>query len=132
MSHYVICTGGRDPYPSVRDDIRSVLRILHGLHGSNLRVLHGAAQGVDAWTDELCEELGIVRKAFPADWDRHGRAAGPKRNIDMITKVVSWIGFGHTAQVLAFPGGVGTAHCATTAEKCGLDVSWVVATEAGI
>jgi hypothetical protein len=92
--------------------------------------MHGAAKGVDTWTEEICQDLGIISKGYPADWGR-GKSAGTQRNVDMISKLVSWTALGHTAQVVAFPGGRGTAHCATTAEKCGLDVSWIVATEPG-
>lgn len=130
VNHYVLVTGGREPDPTVRDDIEAVLRLLRGLHGGTLRVLHGDARGVDTWTQELCDEMGITVKAYPADWGQ-GRRAGLDRNVKMISNVVSWMASGHTAQVVAFPGGQGTAHCATTAEKCGLDVSWIVATEPG-
>jgi hypothetical protein len=123
-------TGGREPDPSVRDDVKATLRLLRGLHGGTLRVMHGAAKGVDTWVGELCDELGITSKGYPADWGQ-GRRAGLDRNVKMITLLVSWMGDGHTGQVIAFPGGAGTGHCATTAEKCGLDVSWVVATEPG-
>lgn len=130
MSHYVLVTGGREPPESVRDDVEAVLSLLKGLHGADLRVMHGAARGVDSWVQGACERLGITVRGFPADWER-GNRAGLERNIDMISKVVSWMALGHTAQVVAFPGGTGTAHCATTAEKSGLDVSWIVATEPG-
>jgi hypothetical protein len=130
LSHYALIAGGRDPDPSVRDDVRAILQILRGLHGSDLRVLHGACPtGVDAWTQEICESAGITVKGFPADWDSLGKRAGPERNIRMVGLVASWLALGHTAQVIAFPGGSGTAHCADTAEKCGLDVSRIVASE---
>ena len=130
-NHYVLVTGGRDPEPSVDGDIDAVLRLLKGLHGGQLRVLHGAARGVDTWAEAACQRLGIISKGFPADWEGRGKAAGTERNTKMVTLVVSWLADGHTAQVVAFPGGRGTAHCATLAEKSGLDVSWIVATEAG-
>jgi hypothetical protein len=131
VAHYCLVTGGREPEPSVRNDIEAVLRLLKGLHGPQLRVMHGAARGVDTWAAEICEQLDITCKGFPADWEGRGRSAGTQRNVDMITKLVSWLALGHTAQVVAFPGGRGTSHCATTAEKSGLDVSWIVATEPG-
>ena len=130
VAHYVLITGGRDPDLSVRDDIEAVLRLLHGLHGAGLRVMHGAAPGVDSWAEELCGQLDITCKGFPADWGR-GRSAGTQRNVEMISRLVSWVALDNTAQVVAFPGDRGTHHCVTTAEKCGLDVSWIVATEPG-
>lgn len=131
MSHYIITTGGRDADTSVRDDIRDVLFLLRGLHGSDLRVMHGAARGVDTWVQEICDELGIRVKAYPADWEGSGKRAGLERNLKMISLACSWLAQGHTAQVVAFPGGTGTAHCVTHAEAAGLDVSHIVATEPG-
>lgn len=130
MSHYCLFTGGRDPDPVVRADVRTTLQILRGLHGSDLRVMHGACPtGVDAWVEEICVDAGIKVKGYPADWDTLGNAAGPERNKRMVTLLVTWLSAGHTAQVVAFPGGRGTKNCASVAEKAGLDVSYMVATE---
>lgn len=130
MSHYVLITGGRDPDESVWEDLYTILTLLKGLHGSELRVMHGAARGTDSWAGEVCDQLGIISKGYPADWERDSKRAGLQRNMEMLTKLVSWIALGHTAQVVAFPGGTGTAHCVTNAEKLGLDVSHIVATAA--
>lgn len=127
MSHYVLVTGGRDPRPEVHDDIEAVLKLLKGLHGSDLRVMHGAARGVDSWAQELCDQLGIRSKAYPADWEGRGKRAGRERNAKMVTLLVSWLAEGHSAQVVAFEGGRGTADCVATAEAAGLDVSEMVA-----
>ena len=43
-------------------------------------VIHGAAPGVDAEAGRLALERGADVLPFPADWQRHGMAAGPKRN----------------------------------------------------
>lgn len=126
MSHFVLITGGRDPADYVRDDIETCLRLLHGLYGGTLRVMHGAAPGVDSWAEEICEQLGIKSKGYPADWGR-GKQSGPERNMKMVTLLVSWLALGNTAQVLAFPGGSGTANCVSIAEAAGLDVSQIVA-----
>lgn len=109
----------------MRDDIETCLGILYGLHGAGLRVMHGAANGVDTWAKEICEVKGIRAKGYPANWGR-GKQAGLERNVEMVTRLVSWLALGHTAQVLAFPGGRGTAHCVKTAEAAGLDVSQIV------
>ncbi len=47
-------------------------------------VIHGAAPGADALAGEAASELGIPVLAFPAEWEKHGRAAGPIRNQRML------------------------------------------------
>lgn len=53
-------------------------------------VISGGADGVDAageaWQksmSELCGKFAPTLKLFRADWERHGRAAGPIRNAEM-------------------------------------------------
>lgn len=53
-------------------------------------VVSGCADGVDktgeAWCNKmmsLCGSMAPKLKQFPADWVKHGRAAGPYRNMDM-------------------------------------------------
>jgi len=48
-----------------------------------LAVISGGARGVDALGEKWAEENGIPVKVFPADWDLHGKAAGPIRNREM-------------------------------------------------
>jgi hypothetical protein len=50
----------------------------------NSVIIHGAARGADTIAGEIAKELGLAVRAFPADWDRHGRAAGPIRNRQML------------------------------------------------
>lgn len=52
---------------------------------------------------------------YPADWEKHGRAAGPIRNEKMLI-------VGTPDMVLAFPGGRGTADMIRKAEAAGLPV----------
>jgi hypothetical protein len=54
---------------------------------------------------------GLV--TVPADWQKHGTAAGPIRNKQMIVS-------GKPDLVLAFPGGRGTADMSRRAEKHGI------------
>jgi hypothetical protein len=51
--------------------------------GLNL-LIHGAADGADSTAARVCEDMGINTRAFPADWDTHGKSAGVKRNVEMI------------------------------------------------
>lgn len=72
---------------------------------------HGADEGAARWGDsEHCKVI-----AFPADWRKHGKAAGPIRNRKMAIE-------GKPDVVIAFPGGRGTANMIETAEGLGIPV----------
>lgn len=48
-------------------------------------VVHGACPtGGDAMADEWAAHYGVPAERHPADWDRFGRAAGPRRNAEMV------------------------------------------------
>lgn len=46
-------------------------------------VVSGHAQGVDRFGERWADNNGIDVREFPADWDKWGKAAGPKRNRQM-------------------------------------------------
>lgn len=46
-------------------------------------VVSGGARGADALGELLARDLDFDLKRFPADWNKHGRAAGPIRNGEM-------------------------------------------------
>jgi YspA, cpYpsA-related SLOG family len=48
-------------------------------------LIHGDAKGADTLAKEWAETVGLDKiEAYPADWDKHGRAAGPIRNKQML------------------------------------------------
>lgn len=47
------------------------------------RIISGGAEGVDALGEKYGKESAIPVGIIPADWDKHGRSAGPKRNAKM-------------------------------------------------
>lgn len=47
------------------------------------RVISGTARGVDQLGEQWAAEQGIPVSRFPAEWDRFGRSAGYRRNIQM-------------------------------------------------
>ena len=49
-------------------------------------VIHGCARGADRMAGEWARSRGIPEERYPADWDRHGRAAGPLRNAQMLAE----------------------------------------------
>lgn len=91
-------------------------------------VIHGAqvtrdlagnpVAGADWHASEAAKELGIPEAPYPANWHRHGRAAGPIRNQEMIDAHPE-IGL-----CLAFPmeGSRGTWDCVQRAELAGIKV----------
>jgi hypothetical protein len=46
-------------------------------------VVSGGASGVDSLGEQWAERNGVRVRRFPADWNKHGRAAGPIRNKQM-------------------------------------------------
>lgn len=46
-------------------------------------VVSGGARGADAFGEEWARDRRVPVRVFPADWNRHGRAAGPIRNREM-------------------------------------------------
>lgn len=49
-------------------------------------VVHGGARGADSIADLVARELGFEVRCYPADWTKHGRAAGPLRNAEMLER----------------------------------------------
>ncbi len=43
-------------------------------------IIHGGAPGADSIAGFLAADLGFTVHVFPADWKKHGKAAGPIRN----------------------------------------------------
>jgi predicted Rossmann-fold nucleotide-binding protein len=113
--------GGRDlawPQQRVAAELlaRSSGRLVHLL-------LHGGARGADAAIGRAAQQLGWSALVMPAQWQLHGRAAGPIRNRELleqaIAKAVAHTSPGSLASVLvvAFPGGPGTASLVREARR---------------
>jgi hypothetical protein len=86
-------------------------------------LLHGGARGADAAIARAAHQLGWCSLVMPAEWQRHGRAAGPIRNRELleqaIARAVAHTSPGSIASVLvvAFPGGAGTASLVQQARR---------------
>lgn len=66
--------------------VYETVRGLVEAHGADLTILHGAARGVDSIAATYAEKLGVTTKSFPARWLKHGKAAGPIRNREMLAE----------------------------------------------
>lgn len=108
----IIVCGGR-----TYDDYATVSRTLDVLDAKEriTVIAHGDAWGADMLADTWA--LSHVRTVhrYPADWRRHGRAAGPLRNQAML-------GAETPDYVVAFPGGDGTADMVRRAREAGIKV----------
>lgn len=49
-------------------------------------VIEGEASGVDRIARRVAERYGLPVLAFPADWKKYGRRAGPIRNAQMLAE----------------------------------------------
>lgn len=77
-----------------------------------LALLHGAARGADQAIAAAADQLGWPVIACPAPWRQYGRAAGPIRNRQMLSRAITLLAAapaGAALQVVAFPGAAGTA-----------------------
>ena len=113
--------GGRDlawPQQRVAAELltRSGGRLVH-------LVLHGGARGADAAIGRAANQLGWSSAVMPAQWERHGRAAGPIRNRELLEQAITRA-IAHSSPscqvsvlVVAFPGGAGTASLVREARR---------------
>ncbi len=87
-------------------------------------LVHGAARGADTIAAGLARLAHWDVEGYPADWDRHGKAAGPIRNAEMVALGADIC--------LAFPfprppgkaGTSGTEDCYTRALAAGIP-TWI-------
>lgn len=91
-------------------------QLVHGL-------FHGGARGADRTIGRAAHQLGWPVEVLPADWRRHGRAAGPIRNRELLELAISRAEALSSAAapasvlVVAFPGGAGTASLVREARR---------------
>lgn len=48
-----------------------------------IEIVSGHAQGADALGERYAQERGYKLTIFAADWNKYGKAAGPRRNLQM-------------------------------------------------
>lgn len=113
--HRVLVCGSR--YQEDGTPIHNALALLHARQSIDL-LIHGDCRGVDRLAAAWAQRAGIPTLAFPADWRRHGRAAGPIRNQRMLVE-------GRPDLVVAFPGGPGTLNMVQLARRSGVPVEEV-------
>lgn len=106
----IVC-GGRD-----YKDSRAVYWALDQVRSKRgvAKIMHGGARGADALADSWADQSGAEVQVFDADWEQHGKAAGPVRNQAMADAGADGC--------IAFPGGRGTADMVRRAKAAGIKV----------
>lgn len=105
---YVIC-GGRD------FEDYSFFKTTMDSFNKPWLIVSGGSTGADGLAIRYAKEYKINFKEVKANWDLHGKAAGPIRNSKMLTDYKPDV-------VIAFPGGKGTADTVSKAKSKGIEV----------
>lgn len=64
-----------------REMMEYTLEMFEGI--PNLTFVHGDARGADKMAGDILTKMGHKVVAYPADWDKYGKKAGPIRNRTM-------------------------------------------------
>lgn len=114
LKHVLVC-GGREynDYARVHHYLQKVL--LNNPLGSWCVLEGGCPGGADRAARQWAMIHGVEGVTVAADWNAHGKAAGPIRNQKMLDDYKPVL-------VLAFPGGSGTADMVRRAKKAGVRV----------
>jgi hypothetical protein len=78
-------------------------------------IIEGGARGADTLAREWAKSRGCKFETYPADWEKHGKAAGFKRNQLMLDQA-------KPDGVIAFPGGNGTNDMIERTRKAGVKI----------
>jgi hypothetical protein len=86
----VIIAGGRN-----FDDFNRLCQVCDKIlkKYSNIEIVSGAYKGADLLGEKYAEERNYPIKQFPADWRRHGKSGGLKRNAEMAAYADAIIAF---------------------------------------
>ena len=103
----VLVCGGRECW-----DYTSIQQELNDFSIEITEIIEGGARGADACAHAWALLNGVKCTTVNADWDKHGKAAGPIRNAEMLKLKPDY--------VLAFEGGVGTANMLKQARAAGV------------
>jgi len=110
----IVVTGGRD-YTG-----KGLLKVLRTIYAAtpdgHLTIIHGGCPtGADAVAHSFCRSLSVNEQEFKADWDQHGKYAGPLRNLKMLCESKPNL-------VIATSGGRGTANCVERSQSLEIPV----------
>lgn len=91
----VAIVGGRD-----FDDYEQFKSCISGENIQFKSIVSGGARGVDILAERYAKEIGVPVKIYLPDWTKHGKAAGPIRNRQIIENADCVIAFWDEKRVL--------------------------------
>jgi len=101
MTLRICVCGGRD-YTHEKRVWALLDAVLAAAPQHQIILISGGAKGADSHAKIWAVERGVKNEIYMADWRRHGRAAGPIRNKNMLSTGIDLL--------IAMPGGPGTQH----------------------
>jgi hypothetical protein len=112
----ILVCGGRD-----YSDAAGLFAVLDAIHHDHpvSEVIHGTARGADSLGAKWAKARRIPERPYPADWTKHGKSAGYRRNELMLAD-------GKPDLVVVFPGGKGTAHMVGLTNAAGIPVRKII------
>ena len=118
----ILVTGSREW--SNRDVVEEALSP-YSIEASAVLVSGACPSGADSMAEEVWKGWGLPVERHPADWRRHGKAAGFIRNQEMVDLGAD--------VCLAFRRNYsrGTTHCANAATMAGIPTLWFTEDEDG-
>lgn len=111
----ILITGSR--HHTDRELIEGAIeRAVDGLRSTEVTIIAGGAPGADSIAEQYARREQFNLEVHLADWHKHGRSAGPKRNRAMVESGAD--------VVLGFPIGpsIGTRGCMKMAREAGIEV----------
>jgi len=122
MSEFTLVISGYRDYYDYDKFKETVLKMLPQIRllPSTVMIACGDARGTDALAVRFGNEAGVKVTVFNADWNTHGKRAGPIRNEKMLKFARSRPG---GCGLIAFlsPMSKGTLSCINTASKLGIE-----------
>lgn len=86
MEQYNVLVCGSRDYNNIDrlEDILLKSFLLMAANGYEPVLINGAARGADNLAAAVAMRCNLKIKQFPPDWVTYGKAAGPKRNLQMV------------------------------------------------
>lgn len=93
MDYKVIIAGGRNFINYVMVAERCEYYLQNKMKTHNVIIVSGHASGADSLGEKFAADHNLQCELHPADWELHGKAAGPIRNAEMAEVADALIAF---------------------------------------